>query len=189
MNFGRVHVVREMNRRVVARGGFSIIELMVATTIGMMAMGALGMLGLYTARSMAAIGNYCDMEREARYALDLFTAEVRQVASVRTFSSTRVVFRETDGTDLTYEYVGSSRTFVRTRGGVSKVLLTECDSMEFRLYQRNPIAGTRDLVATTDPAVGKAIEVSWYCSRLLKGVKANTDAMQTARVTIRKQKV
>jgi type II secretory pathway component PulJ len=58
--------------------GFTFMEMMIATTIGLMAMSALGTLSLYTARSFLAMSNYSELSQQSRNALDLMTGEIRQ---------------------------------------------------------------------------------------------------------------
>jgi len=150
-------------------------------------MAALASLSLYTGRSFASLANYVDLDNRSRTALDILSRDIRQVDHVEFFSSNKVVFVDGDGTDLTFEYFPSSRTLVRIKGNDRKVLLTECDELEFRMFQRNTTPGTFDLVPSNDTLEGKAIDISWVCSRKLFGVRFNTESVQTARVIIRKQ--
>jgi hypothetical protein len=68
-------------------------------------------------------------------------------------------------------------------------MMTGCDSLTFRLGTRNPIGGTFDVVSTTDVSEAKVVNVAWNCARVILGHKVNTEAVQTARIVIRKQGV
>ena len=77
---------------------------------------------------------------------------------------------------------------VRTKGGVSQVLLTECDFLTFSNYQRNPYYGQYDQYpVTTSPTNSKLVSLTWVCSRKITGAKMNTESVQTAKIVIRKQ--
>jgi hypothetical protein len=73
------------------------------------------------------------------------------------------------------------------KGGVTEVLLTECDNLSFAIFQRNPINGTYNQYPTASPATTKLINVTWTCSRKILGNTMNTENVQTAKVVIRKQ--
>ncbi|MCX8156504.1 MAG: prepilin-type N-terminal cleavage/methylation domain-containing protein [Verrucomicrobiae bacterium] len=169
------------------RRGFTLPEILIAMAIGGLTMAALASLTLYTGRSFASLANYVDLDNRSRTALDILTRDIRQVNNVEYFSSNKVVFIDGDGTELTFEYSPVTRTLVRLKGNDRKVLLTECDELEFRMFQRNTTPGTFDLVPSNDVIEGKAIDISWVCSRRLLGVRYNTESVQTARVIIRKQ--
>ena len=67
------------------------------------------------------------------------------------------------------------------------MLLTECDSLSFEIFQRNPIGGTYDQFPASSPATAKLINVTWTCSRKILGTAMNTENVQTAKIVIRKQ--
>ena len=71
------------------------------------------------------------------------------------------------------------------KDGTSSILLRECDSLEFHIYQRTPQPGTNSFYAATDAAQCKLLDMKWRCSRSLFGKKANTETVQTAQVVIR----
>ncbi len=163
------------------------MEMLVTMAIGGIVLAALAALTLYTGRSFVQMANYVDLDNRSRTALDMLTRDIRQVNNVDRFSSNSVTFIDWDLTELTFAYDPQRRTFSRLKGGDRKVLLTECDTLTFRLFQRNTEPNSFDLVLSDDVLEGKAIDVSWVCSRKLLGVKFNTESVQTARIIIRKQ--
>lgn len=171
----------------------TLVELMVATAIAGVVLIVVGGLMFYSARSFAALTNYVDLDQRSRNALDQMISEVRQVDTLKTFASTRLEFEGTNPNNskytLVYTYDAGAKTLTKTLGGVSTVLLTECQELQFTIFKRNPIAETHDLepADASRPDLVKAIQLSWTCSRDILGKKANTESVQSARVVIRKQ--
>lgn len=167
--------------------GFSLPELLVTMGVGGVVFLAVASLSLYTGRSFAIIGNYVDLDKTSRNALDILTHDIRQVNFLDSYSTNSLTFEDSDGQPLTFRYDPVARTLTRIKSGNVQVLLTECDELTFRIYQRNPIPGTYDLVPTTNAVLCKAVDISWVCSRKLFGGRLTTESVQTARVVIRKQ--
>jgi hypothetical protein len=148
---------------------------------------AVAVLGLYAGRSFAGLVNYTDLDAHSRNALDHLTRDVRQVNRLVSSTATSLTFEDADGSSLQYVYSPDARTLSRIKGGVSKVLLTECDQMAFAIFQRNPIGGTYDQFPTASAATTKLINVTWTCSRKILGSTMNSESVQTAKIVIRKQ--
>lgn len=168
-------------------GGFTIVEFMVASAIGLVVLTAMAAFTSYTGRSFTAISNYVDLDRSSRNALDYMTKDIRQTLGLSAYASNRLDFLDYDGATLSYVYDSGARTLSRSKGGVSKVLLTECDELTFGIYQRNPVGGTYDQYPTATVADAKLVQVTWTCSRQIFGAKVNTESVQTAKIVIRKQ--
>jgi hypothetical protein len=171
------------------RGGlaFTLVELMVTMGVSSIVMTAVAAMALYTGRSFAMLANYVDLDSTSRTALDILTRDVRQVDSVESFSSNSVTFVDGDLQPVTFLYNPGGRTLTRIKGSERKELLRECDELNFRMFQRNTVSNTFDLIQSANTYEGKAIDVSWICSRKILGAKVNTESVQTARVIIRKQ--
>jgi hypothetical protein len=161
--------------------------MLIAMGIGGILLAAVAALSLYTGRSFAALANYVDLDAASRNALDTMTRDVRQTKFLDSYTTNNLVFTDFDDQPLQYVYNKTARTLSRVKGGATKVLLRECDSLSFNIWQRNPVPGSFDLVPTSDPDLCKAIDVTWLCSRKILGQKVNTESVQTARIIIRKQ--
>jgi hypothetical protein len=100
-----------------------------------------------------------------------------------------LTFEDFDGTPLIYSYDAAARTLTRTKDGVAdpKPLLTECNFLEFRMFQRNPKNGVYDQHATATAATCKLVQLRWVCSRDLIKANWNTESVQSAKIVIRKQ--
>ena len=81
------------------------------------------------------------------------------------FSATNLVFLDFDTNMLTFAYDSSTRTLRRTKNGVSRSLLSGCDSAEFSIFQRTPSGGNGEFCSTTNAAECKLVEMTWTCSR------------------------
>lgn len=168
-------------------GGFTLVEFMVASGIGLLVLTALAAFTSYTGRSFVAMGNYVDLDRASRNALDYMTKDIRQTQRLSGYASNRIDFLDHDGGTLAYVYNAAARTLTRTKGSTNKVLLTECDALQFSIFQRNPVGGTYDQYPTATLADTKLVQVTWTCSRTIFGAKVNTESVQTAKIVIRKQ--
>jgi hypothetical protein len=98
------------------------------------------------------------------------------------------VLEDSDGSDIEYDYDSVNRMLTRTRNGVIRTNLVECDRLNFDVAQRNTVYDSFEVypVATTADTI-KVVNVAWLCSRSLFGNKENTESVQTARIVIRKQ--
>lgn len=169
-----------------AKSAFSLVEMLVSVAIGGMIFAALASLMLYSARSFVAIGNYIDLDKASRNALDVMSRAVRQTAGLKTYSTTALTFTNTDNTQLSVAWNPSTRNVTLTQNGTNKTLLTQCDYLAFNISQRNPKPGVFDFYSATNNAKQcKLVDVSWRCSRQILGKKVNTESVQTAKIVLR----
>ena len=183
MNVNSSHNAAAANR---SRRAITLIDLLIASTIATILFAAVGTLAVSTARSFVAMGNYGDLDRASRNALDILSRDVRQSRQLLSYTPKQISLRANDNSTLTYSFNPSTGNFTRQNGGTNKVLLTQCDYLNFSIYQRNPSNNwgwypvSSNLIATT-----KLIDVSWKCSRKILGEKVNTESVQTAKIVLR----
>jgi Tfp pilus assembly protein PilW len=167
-------------------------ESLSATVIGMglasLLFAAIAAVYLYSARSFVDLGNYMEMDSNARYALDAMSADIRQADGIASFSSNSLTLRV--GTNLlSYTLDTAQRTLRREFRSVSRTLLTDCDGILYNVFQRNPTNGVYDYFPDTASATNsKLVEVTVLCTRSVLGHKANSTTLQSARIVIRKQR-
>ncbi len=166
---------------------FSLVEFLVAIAISALLMTLVSSFLLYSGKSFAGISNYVDLEKNSQRALDTMVRDVRQASSLSASATNKLTFIDGDGSTLIFEYSPSARTLTRTKGGTNSVLLTECDLLNFSIYQRNPIGGTYEEFPTASASTCKLINVNWICSRTILGTKLTTESIQTAKVVLRKE--
>ena len=167
--------------------GFTLIEILFGTLFVMLLLLTLASFTMFTSLSFASLYNYIELDDRNRVAIDQITRDVRQANRVTDFTETRLVLEDAELVSIVYEYNAGTHELTRTRSGTSKVLLTECDWLKFKIGQRNLISGTYDVFETATPATAKVVNVSWVCARKIRGQKVNTESVQTARIVIRKQ--
>lgn len=167
----------------------TLIELMVVTAIASIVSLGTAALVYYSARSFAAMGNYVDLDHRSRIALDTMSREIRQANRLTAHTTTSLTFEDDDGTELKYVYDSSDKELTRWKAGNqdTQPLLTECISLQFSIFQRNPIGGTYDQYPTATPDTCKLVQLTWTCSRKILGVDRNTESVQSAKIVIRKQ--
>lgn len=166
------------------RLAMTLVEMMIATGIGGIVLAAMASMSFYTARSMAAMSNYADLDRQSRNALDQMTLKIRSADRLSSFSSTNITFLY-KGQSLRYAYSSSARTLTETYGTQNKVLLEDCQQLAFAMFQRNVISNSFNQVTTTTTDEAKSIIVTWTCSRSLLGNLINSESIQSARIVIR----
>jgi prepilin-type N-terminal cleavage/methylation domain-containing protein len=166
----------------------TLTEMLVAIALGSIVMSAVAALSAYTAHSFAALANYGDLDRRSRNALDQMTWKIREVDGVVAYGTNWVTFRTQGTNTLAYIYFPSSRRLIEFEGARRTVLLTECDTLRFDIFSRNPVEGTFDqFPIALDTTAAKLVRVSWTCSRQILGKKVNTESVQSAKIVIRKQ--
>ena len=169
--------------------GMSLLEMMIAMSIGLMVLCLVGSFSLYSGRSFAAIANYLEMETDSRNALDTLTRDIRQAIGLTSYTSTQLTFQDADGQPLLFTYSPGAQTLTKTKGTQSKVLLKGCESLSFSIFQRTPIGGTDQAYPASSATSAKLVQVTWLCSRKIIGVTANTESVQTAKIVMRKKRV
>ena len=149
---------------------------------------ALATVYLYSARSFLGMGNYMEMDGNARVAVDTITSDIRQADYLTAFSSNSLSLQM--GTNqLTYSLNIPQRTLTRSLGATSKTLLGDCDDVRFDVFARNPTNFSFDYFpATGAPTNCKLVDVTVVCTRSILGSKANSTTVQSAKIVIRKQK-
>jgi prepilin-type N-terminal cleavage/methylation domain-containing protein len=165
--------------------GFTLIEIMVASAIGVLLLAVCLSLSLYTTRSIASLTDSVDLSARSRHAIDYMSKKLRQASAVTSNSPTSVVVTF-KGKPLTYTYDTAARTLVENDQGTKKVLLKDCDNLKFTLYKRAPVADSFDQFPAQSTLIeAKVIKVSWHCGRTVVGRKSGSAEMASARIVLR----
>jgi hypothetical protein len=169
-----------------ACAGATLVEYLfaisVSTLVGLVIVG----LSLNTGRNFAAMANYSDLNASNVNALDQMTRDIRQAVNLTAYSSTQLTFSNgTNGLPVVFTYSPFKRTLSRQQGTSTKVLLTECDTLNFAIYQRTTIAGSYDQYPVGSVGKCKVVAVNWSCSRKILGAKVNSEAGQSTKIVIR----
>jgi hypothetical protein len=155
---------------------------------------ALSTVYIYSLRSFAALTNYATLDRENRYAMDMLTREIRQAKQVvgyATNGTSTLTIINGDTQTVTYSFSPTTKQMLRqVSGGDTQVLLTNCNLLNFSLYQRNPSNGNYGIFPTATnnwQQTVKVIQFTWKTASSLPNAEVNSENVQTARVVIRKQ--
>jgi len=164
---------------------FTLIEVMMASGVGLMALLVIMLLSLYSSRSFAAIANYVDMDERSQRALDRMSKEIRQAHRLVSYSATSITIEDRNSSPVQFTYDPEARNLVRVAGGVTTTNLSECDSLKFSNYQGTIRSNTFDAYDERYVTNARLIQVTWSCSRSILGAKMNTESVQSAKIVIR----
>ena len=165
--------------------GFTIIELMLAMSIGVMVLAAGLVLWAYATRTCATLLNYVELSNASKMTMDGMSQEIRNATVVQSCQSNQLMVLDPDGIRITYTYDPNAKTLTQVKSNATTTLLTECSSFQFDYYQRVPTNGTYDLIATTSTNTTKVVQMQWTCGRRLTGDTTNMETQRTGRVVIR----
>jgi len=172
-----------VNRR--SRAAFTLVELMVAFGLGLIVMAAIALLAYFSSRSFATMTNYTEMSQRTQLALDKMSREIRQARQLTSYSTNSVTLLDINGSPLEFTYNPARKELVRVSGGVATTYLTGCDSLHFWVYQHTAKSNSFDCYPPAYVTNGRVIQVTWTCSRLVRGSKANTENVQSSKIALR----
>jgi hypothetical protein len=165
----------------------AFVEALMAIGITGLIMLALVGISVFSGRSFVAMANYVELDDANRLAIDTLTRDLRSCNKVFFCTENFLALEDFDGFYLYYVHSPYSKTLWRYKAGDAKTLLTNCEDLRFQLGKRNTQPGTLDQFPAAEANEAKVVDVSWKCYREILGVKANTEAVQTAKIVIRRQ--
>jgi prepilin-type N-terminal cleavage/methylation domain-containing protein len=173
-----------------AAAGFSLVEIMVATAISGMILGAIVVAHTLSLRSFRAIENYQELHSQGRLAIDHFARDMRAAYDISSFTSTAITVKvpttfDNRGnvvSDKTVSYTLSGGALYRNDSstGNNSMLATNIHSLSFALYDRvgNPTA----LLSTA-----KGVQVNMNLRKTVVGV-VQSEEFISARLEMRNKK-
>jgi Tfp pilus assembly protein PilW len=167
------------------QSAFTLIEALIASAISLVLAGILAVFFAFSLRSFAAMMNYTEMNQKSELALDKMSKDIRQARSLTTYSTNSLTFLDVNNQSLTYTFNTTNGTLVRISGGVSTTYLTNCDSLQFWIYQHTPISNTFDCYVPAVVTNTRVIQMTWHCSRKILGTKATTETVESATLSMR----
>lgn len=119
-------------------GGFTLVELLVGSTLAAMIMLSMLSSYLFLGRNLSRLANQQLLETQSRRALLYFAQDVRMASALTSPSATGVVFTlpaSSGSTTVTYAYDSSAQTLTRTIGSIpQQTILTNLVSFSFNYY-------------------------------------------------------
>ncbi len=158
------------------RAGFTLVEVMVATSLLAVVLAGVLAAYLFLGRNLTRLVNFQHQEVESRRTLRTFTQDVSAAIELTTATTTVLTVTKPTAaagvsTTVTYTYSAAAGTLVRTEGGANKSLLTGLTSFTITYYNE---AGT---VVTSSPQSVKAVEFAF--SSAAGSAKSGTQAAYT----------
>jgi Tfp pilus assembly protein PilW len=170
-----------------SRRGFTLVELTVATSISVFVLATMMVSLVVISRCFNALGNYADLDRQSRNTMDVMARDIRQTGGLTNWTSTSLIFTNLDGNLLSYSYSTNSRllSYTNASTGQSSVLLSNCTSLTFSIFQRAPTNGPVSFYAASNAYSAKGIMMSFTCLRTNYLGLTDSESSQTASIVIR----
>ncbi len=163
--------------------GMTLVELMVATSLGALIMAGVLTVFLFIGRTSVNMASYVDLESQARASLERFAQDARQASSI-TYSSSSVINLVVNSTSITYGYDAGTAQFYRTLNGTRTNLLTGISEFSFIGYK---LDGTQ--VSLSNLALAgtntKQIQLSLKAQRVNRTAAAVSNTVLSARYVLR----
>ncbi len=186
--------IKALARRTAA---WTLVELMVSVGVFSIAGLALAIIFMFSLRSYTAMANYAVLDQYNRQAMDQLTYELRQAQAVTGYdsnsTSSSLSILNGSGVPVTYTFDAGNQQVRRVAAdGSFKVLLTNCNLLNFGLYMRPPTNGSFEVypvpMGTNWQQMVKVVQLSWKTSMTISPtMNVNSEDIQTARIVIRKQ--
>ena len=170
--------------------GWTLVEMMVALLCGTIILASLTVVTAFASRSYFAIANYRDLDNNSRNALDVMSHDIRNMATVTSYTTNAITLAALDGDTVTFNWNPATTAFTRTytpAGGTAtaSTLLTNCNTLIFHVYSQVPTNSFTFPDTSTNVFETRLIDVSWRCTRTILGAETNSESVQTAKIVIR----
>ena len=167
------------------KAAFTLIEVMVASVVGLILAVAIAALSLFSSRSFVSIANYAELSKRSQFALDKMSKEIREARQLTAFSTNSVTFADANGNPLSFTFSSGGRKLVRTSSGQTTTILPDYDSLSFWIYQHTMKSNSFDCYDVASATNARVICMTWKTSRNILGKKATTESVQTAKIVLR----
>jgi prepilin-type N-terminal cleavage/methylation domain-containing protein len=180
------------------RRGFTLVEVIVSSTIaGIVLVGVFSAV-LMISRSGFLLGNYIDMERQARFALETIATDTR-VAKSNTWIYDEAADKFTGITltapgpgnpTVTYAYNSAAGILTRNDGTRTTTLITGIQSLTFTAYRYDYDDGIEAITPSHFNRNGdtKMIQISLSAIRTRTSLADATNSVVSARYVLRNKK-
>jgi hypothetical protein len=163
---------------------FSLVELLVGVSLGLLLLAGVGSMYLFSTKSFVAMSNYSDLNAKSRHASDIISRDIRLASGVTSVTTNQLVLHY-PSFDITYQLDSTNRTLVRSQLARDLVLLEGVKSIKFSLYQRPASGAVYEELNSATPATTKLVSFEWSCSRTVYGALRDTQTIEAAIVKLR----
>jgi prepilin-type N-terminal cleavage/methylation domain-containing protein len=175
-----------------SRGGFTLVEVLVSVAIASITLTGIMSTFVMLGRSSYNAGSYSIMEAQSRRALEMFSEDARRASAITWTSSQNITFtvNSLSGTttitsSVRYVYDSTAKTFSRTSGTQTLVLMRDVSDFMYRRYK---VVNGVDYTASNDLET-KQLQITLRSSRSRSTVVDATNAVLSARVVLRNKAV
>lgn len=172
-----------------ARGGFTLVEVLIASSLSLVILAAVLSTFLFIGKGSMRLAHYTDMENDARGALHVFGQDARQ-ASAASWTNANTLSLTVNGQTITYAYDASAATFTRKQGSAAaSVLVANIKTFSFRAYQ---ITGAELSLSGSLSAVNtavKMVQVSLDLERNTASAGKTSSQIISSRCVLRNKKL
>jgi prepilin-type N-terminal cleavage/methylation domain-containing protein len=164
-------------------GGFTLVEMMLASGIGCLLSLAIIIMTIHMVYSFKAFSNYAESEQETRSANDWLSRDIRQASGVVQTTTNDLTLLITNNL-VTYTYYAANHIVTRHTANESKVLLRDCLNVGFTIYQGSSLgAAYGQFVPGTNGA--KLVGYYWHCGVTNSDGTVNSTDADSALVVMR----
>ena len=190
MVFNRISFAERRSR------GFTLVEYMVATSIGLMLLTVGIVFWAFATRTSASLLGYVDLSSTSKNAFDRISQQIRNAQQVKSCSESNLVLQVPGATGtnvqtMTYTYDRTNKTLTQIFAQNSsvlerKTLLTECTNFQFAVFQRTPLSNSYLLITNAwNTNTAKVVQMQWTCARQLTGDRNMIESQVSANVVMR----
>jgi type II secretory pathway pseudopilin PulG len=182
---------KQISRAGKKRSGWTLMEMMVAVGLGSLILASVGSVYVFTRRTMDATGNYEELDRQSRAALDQMTRDIRQCGALTNQNSTTMWLTAPTNTGglpypIMYNWNSNLSQLQYSFNNTTNVLLKGCSFLRFSYFSRNPSNQTTVLFWPSSNATStKVIVIDWVCKKTNYTTLTDSESVQTAKVVLR----
>jgi hypothetical protein len=180
------------------RSGFTLVEYLVATSVGLLVITAALVLWAYGTKTCASLLAYVELSSASKNAFGRMSQQIRTAKGVQSCSTTNLVLIVPGKTlghqhTMTYGYDPNRQSLLQTLrknpgNEQTLTLLTGCSNFSFSVFQRTPVSNSFGLYTNAwSTNTAKVVQVRWTCYRLVTGDRGSIENQLSAKVVIRSQ--
>jgi len=182
-----------------AAGGFTLVEVLIAATLGVFVLAGVLTANLQVIRGGVRLGQYVEMDAQVRRALAFLSRDLKAATAVTWNGNSDITLTiPTSGgatAQVTYAWTAATGAFFRVAGASSKTLVGRLELVRGIPAAANGAAGLtfarfdRDGVAATTNEAIKSVQINMTLSRSGRSSTANSSNMVSATFTLRNKRV
>lgn len=157
-----------------ARSGFTLTEVLIATSIIAVAMTVAYSAIIQLSRGAASVANYTELNQKTRVVLEQFGRDIRMGKNVTAVSDNGITMTTqgpTSEVNVIYQYVPNTKTLFRTEEGTTRRMMWDIEEFKFVFYNilkqetTNPLEVKEvQLEATAQRKVSQATNTQYIIS-------------------------